>query len=168
MEFKLTDANGQCSFITSYPGWYPGRATHIHFKVRLDSTTFVTSQFAFPDGINDEVYATPLYSGRGPNPTSNAEDNIFGTSKPEFLIMDVVQNGQGGYDGTYTIGINAPTGVTEPDLNPQGFNLEQNYPNPFNPTTKIKYTIAEDVRGESQEVILKVFDVSGNEIATTS
>jgi protocatechuate 3,4-dioxygenase beta subunit len=163
---QLTDSNGQCSFITSYRGWYPGRATHIHFKVRLDATTFVTSQFAFPESINAAVYATPLYIGRGPNPTSNEEDNIFGSAKPEFLTMEAVANTQGGYDGTYTIGINSPVGVVEPDLTPQGFKLEQNYPNPFNPTTKIKYTIPEDVRGERQEVILKVFDVSGNEIAT--
>jgi protocatechuate 3,4-dioxygenase beta subunit len=166
---QLTDSNGQCSFITSYPGWYPGRATHIHFKVRLDSETFVTSQFAFPDSFNDAVYATPLYSGRGPNPTSNAEDNIFGSSKPEFLLMDVAPNAQAGYDGTYTIGINSPVGITEPDTSPQGFKLEQNYPNPFNPTTKIKYTISNVIANEvkqSQAVTLKVYDVSGNEIGT--
>lgn len=163
---QLTDSNGQCSFITSYPGWYPGRATHIHFKVRLDATTFVTSQFAFPESVNAAVYATRLYIGRGANPTSNEEDNIFGSAKPEFLTMEAVANTQGGYDGTYTIGINSPVGVAEPDPVAQGFKLEQNYPNPFNPTTKIKYTILEAVRGERQEVILKVFDVSGNEIAT--
>lgn len=168
---QVTDANGQCSFITSYPGWYPGRATHIHFKIRLDSTTFATSQFAFPDAANEAVYATPLYVGRGPNPTSNEEDLIFGTSKPEFLMMDVVENGNGGYDGTYIIGINSPTGVTEPDLNPQGFKLEQNYPNPFNPTTKIKYTIPEEakvklgvysVEGEELEILVNAFQSAGS------
>ena len=46
------------------------------------------------------------------------------------------------------------------------FSLDQNFPNPFNPTTKIKYTIPEDVRSEKQAVILKVYDVLGNEIAT--
>ena len=81
---QMTNANGQANFITSYPGWYPGRATHVHFKVRLNSTTYVTSQFAFPNDINDAVYATPLYTGRGPNPKSNEEDNIFGTAKPEY------------------------------------------------------------------------------------
>ena len=45
--------------------------------------------------------------------------------------------------------------------------MEQNYPNPFNPSTKIKFTIpCRDVRSEKQEVILKVYDVLGNEIAT--
>ncbi len=157
---QVTDANGQCSFITSYPGWYPGRATHIHFKVRLDSSTYVTSQFAFPNSINDTVYATPLYSGRGTNPTTNEEDNIFGTALPEYLVMDATPNSStGGYDGTFTIGINAPTGVKDSETDPSGFNLEQNYPNPFNPSTIIKYTLP-----SNGNVKLSVFDVFGQEI----
>lgn len=48
------------------------------------------------------------------------------------------------------------------------FSLYQNYPNPFNPTTKIKYSIAseEKYRDASLRVILKVYDVLGNEVAT--
>ena len=56
---------------------------------------------------------------------------------------------------------------------PSGFNLSQNYPNPFNPSTTIKYTIPCVIatplveRGEqSQLVMLKVYDLLGNEIAT--
>jgi hypothetical protein len=48
---------------------------------------------------------------------------------------------------------------------PVEFSLEQNYPNPFNPATKIKFTVPLDVRGEKQEVRLKVYDVLGNGIA---
>ncbi|MFI5407605.1 MAG: WD40/YVTN/BNR-like repeat-containing protein, partial [Nitrososphaerales archaeon] len=54
--------------------------------------------------------------------------------------------------------------TTEPIVS--NFRLEQNFPNPFNPSTKIKFTIPENVRSEKQEVILKVYDVLGNEIAT--
>jgi hypothetical protein len=51
---------------------------------------------------------------------------------------------------------------------PIEFSLEQNYPNPFNPSTKIKFTIpfVETHRDASLLVILKVFDVIGNEVAT--
>jgi hypothetical protein len=44
---------------------------------------------------------------------------------------------------------------------PTEFILEQNYPNPFNPSTVISYQLA-----VSSDVVLKVFDVLGNEIAT--
>jgi len=44
---------------------------------------------------------------------------------------------------------------------PSEYSLSQNYPNPFNPSTKIKYSIP-----QSSQVIIKVFDVLGNEVKT--
>ena len=46
-------------------------------------------------------------------------------------------------------------------LTPQAFYLSQNYPNPFNPSTIINYQLP-----ISSRVILKVFDVLGNEVKT--
>lgn len=46
------------------------------------------------------------------------------------------------------------------------FMLYQNYPNPFNPSTKIRYSIPGNGKGESGNVLLKVYDVLGNEVAT--
>jgi protocatechuate 3,4-dioxygenase beta subunit len=31
---QLTDASGTARFTTIYPGWYTGRAVHLHFSVR--------------------------------------------------------------------------------------------------------------------------------------
>ena len=60
---------------------------------------------------------------------------------------------------------NIPTDIDQSegstDINPHQFYLFQNYPNPFNPSTKIKYKTP-----EISFVILKVYDVLGNEIAT--
>ncbi len=51
---------------------------------------------------------------------------------------------------------------------PEEFQLEQNYPNPFNPTTTIKYSIPGVISTEERNlnVLLKVYDVLGNEITT--
>lgn len=47
------------------------------------------------------------------------------------------------------------------------FYLEQNYPNPFNPITKIKFFVpdVETFHGISLRVILKIYDILGNEVA---
>lgn len=159
---QMTDANGKCLFKTIYPGWYQGRVTHIHFKVRLTSSTYVTSQFAFPDSLNTTVYQTPLYVAKGQNSLTNATDSIFRTANPEHLVLATAQNTTtGGYDGTFTIGINAPTRVNESDVfNPEEFALRQNYPNPFNPATTIAYHLP-----KASKVRLTVFDVFGREVA---
>jgi len=59
----------------------------------------------------------------------------------------------------------SPTDIKTESINLNKFQLNQNYPNPFNPITKIKFTLPQDVRGESKDVILNVYDVLGNEIA---
>ena len=51
-------------------------------------------------------------------------------------------------------------GVTEKENFPLDFDLSQNYPNPFNPTTKIEYSLP-----SKEYVILKIYDIMGNEIS---
>ncbi len=55
---------------------------------------------------------------------------------------------------------------TESEI-PSGFSLSQNYPNPFNPSTNIKFSIPADSRLQGNDnVVLKVYDMLGKEIAT--
>ena len=73
---QVTDSDGVAEFETIYPGWYPGRTTHIHFKVHTSSTTEATSQIYFPEDTTTAVYATSPYDARGQKDTPNEGDGI--------------------------------------------------------------------------------------------
>ncbi len=60
------------------------------------------------------------------------------------------------YGGNGTI-----TSVTNTNLQAEEFRLDQNYPNPFNPVTVIRYHLS-----AGSFVILKIYDVLGNEVKT--
>lgn len=49
---------------------------------------------------------------------------------------------------------------------PTSFGLDQNFPNPFNPTTLIHYTISPIIKAQNSNVILKIYDALGKEVAT--
>lgn len=98
------DASGKATFTTVYPGWYQGRATHIHVEVFVNNRTVKTTQFAFPEDINNAVYATGVYAARGANPLKNASDGIFADSiSSELATMS--GNTTSGYTATFTVGI---------------------------------------------------------------
>ena len=64
-------------FDTVYPGWYQGRAVHIHVKVHLGGNVVHTGQLFFPDALTDAVYKAAPYSSRGNRDTPNAADSIY-------------------------------------------------------------------------------------------
>jgi len=57
-----------------------------------------------------------------------------------------------------------PVSVTSSNTLPSNFYLAQNFPNPFNPTTTIEYNIPGNNNGLVSTVMLKIYDVLGNEI----
>jgi protocatechuate 3,4-dioxygenase beta subunit len=74
---QTTDAAGVVFFDSCFPGWYPGRAIHIHFTIRLAGDEQVTSQVFFDDKLNDDILTTqPLYKERGLRDTVNAQDFV--------------------------------------------------------------------------------------------
>lgn len=78
---QTTDEKGQVSFISIYPGWYPGRAPHIHIEVLSGSgKSLLITQIAFPESISKQVYESNLYAGHGQPDTSNLGDGIFAGS----------------------------------------------------------------------------------------
>jgi protocatechuate 3,4-dioxygenase beta subunit len=103
---QTTNANGQVTFTTIYPGWYQGRATHIHVEVTRNGQSLKVTQIAFPESVNAEVYGTGVYASRGSNPTSNTRDGIFADSLSSELAT-VTGSSSSGYTATFNIGLAA-------------------------------------------------------------
>jgi len=90
---QVSDAEGRVTFITIYPGWYPGRTTHIHFKVHPSPTTEVTSQLYFPEDMTASVYMAAPYDTHGPKDTTNLQDSIAQGGKPPLLAVSETADG---------------------------------------------------------------------------
>jgi protocatechuate 3,4-dioxygenase beta subunit len=89
------DDQGIVEFATNYPGWYTGRAVHIHARVRLDDGTALTTQLYFPDEISDEVHAEDPYAAHGERDTRNTDDGIAGDPAAEGLMLAATRRGAG-------------------------------------------------------------------------
>jgi protocatechuate 3,4-dioxygenase beta subunit len=81
--------DGIVEFATLYPGWYRGRAVHIHLRVHHDGATALTSQLFFPDDYTDTVYAAAPYAQFGVPDTRNDQDGIAGDPTTEGTLLSV-------------------------------------------------------------------------------
>jgi protocatechuate 3,4-dioxygenase beta subunit len=100
---QRTDAKGLAQFTTVYPGWYPGRAVHIHVKVHLGGNVVHTGQLFFRDSFTDAVYRRPPYSGRSARDLRNTGDSIYLDGGSHSLLrMRTVGKG---YAGSITMGV---------------------------------------------------------------
>ena len=72
------DGDGIVEFRTLYPGWYPGRAPHIHVNVRSEGSVLFTTQLFFADEYSAEIYRTGTYADNGRPDTTNASDGLAG------------------------------------------------------------------------------------------
>jgi protocatechuate 3,4-dioxygenase beta subunit len=110
--YQITDANGVAKFTTVYPGWYSGRAVHIHFKLRLFAgatrTYEFTSQFFFDESLTTSVHASSPYSSRGRRNTLNSNDGIYNglsSAQKSALTLSTTQSGSG-YAGVINLTVN--------------------------------------------------------------
>jgi protocatechuate 3,4-dioxygenase beta subunit len=99
---QMTDADGVAEFRTIYPGWYTGRAVHIHVKVNLGGRETFTGQLFFDDATTARVYQAEPYADRGEPDTPNSVDGIFGQGGGSTVVA--VTRGEG-YSGAVTLGV---------------------------------------------------------------
>jgi protocatechuate 3,4-dioxygenase beta subunit len=75
----VTGADGVAHFTTIYPGWYRGRAVHIHFKIRSSASATAayefTSQLFFDDALTDRVHVQQPYAAKGQRDLRTSSEN---------------------------------------------------------------------------------------------
>jgi protocatechuate 3,4-dioxygenase beta subunit len=101
---QTTNSNGEVTFITIYPGWYQGRATHIHAEVTINGRSVKVTQIAFPETVNNTVHASGAYASRGTNPIANASDGIFADSLSSELVTPV-GDPSNGFTAAFQVGV---------------------------------------------------------------
>jgi DNA-binding beta-propeller fold protein YncE len=148
---------------------------HVYVYDVIDDSTLANATLFANTGGNQHADGMEVDSSGNLYVAGSSGLAIFspdGTLLDEISVPGITSNVKwGGENGsilfitsfTALYGIDTIVTSIEDDLvnNPIQFQLDQNYPNPFNPTTKIRYSIS-----QTSNVIIKVFDILGNEIAT--
>ncbi|HEX6375744.1 MAG TPA: intradiol ring-cleavage dioxygenase [Allosphingosinicella sp.] len=101
---QLADVDGVVAFETLYPGWYEGRATHIHCKARTEDGREIVSQIYFPDELSARIHADSAYRGRDGRRVRNDEDGIFRRAGGAVPLAELVRSAAG-YDGAVVLAL---------------------------------------------------------------
>jgi protocatechuate 3,4-dioxygenase beta subunit len=102
---QRTNANGLALFDTIYPGWYPGRAVHIHVKVHVGGNVVHTGQLYFSDAVTDKVHARTPYKQHGQRVTRNGDDAIFVNGGRRSMLSTQAQTGGKRYIASIAMGV---------------------------------------------------------------
>jgi protocatechuate 3,4-dioxygenase beta subunit len=116
---QLTDASGRALFDTIYPGWYQGRATHIHLKVHIGGRASGarysgghvahTGQLFFPESLTDRVIRLSPYRRHTGTRTRNGEDSIYAGAGGSSAILRLTRVSRSslarGLIGAITLGV---------------------------------------------------------------
>lgn len=94
---QMTDADGQVSFLTVYPGFYITRSPHIHLKLFVGDDCILTSQLYMPDDFSQAVYARSEYARDVEQDSHNATDLVIALSDGpvDGLWIEVEEDGDG-------------------------------------------------------------------------
>lgn len=109
--YQITDSSGSAKFTTIIPGWYQGRTTHIHLRIRSkydeasspsDGTN--TTQLFFSQSLIDEINTSVApYSTHGSNPTTNAGDRVYSSQTDGQTLLALSGDNTSGYTTSFAI-----------------------------------------------------------------
>jgi protocatechuate 3,4-dioxygenase beta subunit len=109
---QTADANGLVSFTSIFPGWYSGRATHIHVHIyNAAGTSLKVTQISFPEGASSAVTMVNTtasgYTKGMSGYTLNAADNVFSDDTTGVEVATVAGTVAAGYTLTHSIAVSA-------------------------------------------------------------
>ena len=98
--YQRTDAQGIVHFDTCFPGWYNGRANHVHLRIMKGNynaddraQAWAITQLLFPDALNQAIFASqPLYKTKGQPDTTLDQDNVIGNEPDKSPYLFDVRN----------------------------------------------------------------------------
>lgn len=114
---QLTDSTGSVTFTTIVPGWYAGRAVHIHTKVHSNITVTSTGdytggnvshtgQFFFAEDVVTAVGKVSPYSTNTVTRVTLTGDSIYDGGGVTSGLLTLTGSASAGYAGTITVGVN--------------------------------------------------------------
>jgi protocatechuate 3,4-dioxygenase beta subunit len=117
---QVTGKDGIARFDTLYPGWYSGRAIHVHLKVHISGSVAGekytgghvshTGQLFFDEDVTNDIAKLQPYSRRfNIRRTLQSEDGIFVSQngKSTLLALERLQprSNQSGFSGIITLAV---------------------------------------------------------------
>jgi len=89
---QTTDAKGVVYFDTCFPGWYAGRAIHIHLQITNGATISRVSQLFFPETLTSDIFANHSeYAPYGQPDTAFANDGVMAAITPSARQRSIVE-----------------------------------------------------------------------------
>jgi protocatechuate 3,4-dioxygenase beta subunit len=111
--YQRTGAAGLVTFTTIFPGWYEGRTTHIHLRIRSpysatsdprDGTN--TTQLFFKQATIETVSTTVApYRARGRNPLTNDRDDVFAAQTRGATLVDLHGSVGAGFVAAFAVNL---------------------------------------------------------------
>jgi protocatechuate 3,4-dioxygenase beta subunit len=113
---QLTDANGLARFTTIYPGFYSGRAPHIHVKVHVGGTHTSSrysgghvshnGQIFFPEALSTKVYRSSPYTQDANTRTYRKSDRVYTSQHGASSVLKITGGSvASGVRGTITLAV---------------------------------------------------------------